>query len=130
MTLDAQLAALLARCSHDEKRVILVQLTRMDKAREKLGPLDLARDPRDWLKEAAAEIVDLGFYVSALLLANDYVTASRPTPPGAAEAGPAGGEAGDLSTYCLGCGAKKRTQLCTCPPAITRAPAVEIGEGE
>ncbi len=60
------IAARLRMCSHDELRVVDVILERIMKVgRESYLPLDLARDDRDWSKEAADEFADALFYMAA-----------------------------------------------------------------
>jgi len=59
------LSAMLGDCSLDELRVIAVRVERMAKARAKYGPLDLATDKRDFVREAAEESIDRAFYLDA-----------------------------------------------------------------
>ncbi len=55
-------------CSHDELRVLDVQLSRMEMGRAVYGPLDLAKCKRDWDAEEAAENADAAFYRACALL--------------------------------------------------------------
>lgn len=58
-------ASLLPRLSHDELRVLDVIGRRIiEVGRESYAPLDLARDERDWGREAAEEIADTLFYLA------------------------------------------------------------------
>lgn len=64
--LGRSIARRLALCSRDELRVVDVILERIMKVgRESYAPLDLARDERDWDKEAAEELADTLFYLAA-----------------------------------------------------------------
>lgn len=59
-------AQLLPRMSRDELRVIDVIATRILRVgRESYEPLDLARDERDWSREASEELADTLFYLAA-----------------------------------------------------------------
>jgi hypothetical protein len=63
--LENTLRTLLPLLSFDELRVVDVIVTRTLKlGRESYAPLDLARDERDWGKEAAEELADTLFYLA------------------------------------------------------------------
>jgi hypothetical protein len=64
--LASSIAIRLPLCSLDELRVIDVILERVLKVgRDSYAPLDLARDERDWGREAADELADALFYLAA-----------------------------------------------------------------
>jgi hypothetical protein len=66
------LRALLPMLSHDELRVVTVQVRRMiEIGRDKYGPLDLDKEKRDWDAEAAAESSDRLFYDACRVVARD-----------------------------------------------------------
>lgn len=67
--LQRWIASQLGACSHDELRIIGVRVERMMKARAQYGDLNLSSDTRDWLREAAEENIDRGFYRDCLLVA-------------------------------------------------------------
>lgn len=63
--LSEYIAARLPACSLDELRVIEYVLAGLEHGRAEYGPLDLASDERDWLRERAMECRDLLFYTAA-----------------------------------------------------------------
>lgn len=68
---ERELAGLLPMLSHDELRVVTVQVRRMIKiGREKYGPLDLSREKRDWATEAGLELSDRLFYDACEVIAD------------------------------------------------------------
>jgi hypothetical protein len=71
--LASSVAIRLPLCSFDELRVLDAILERILKVgRESYAPLDLARDERDWGREAADELADTLFYLAAReVAAND-----------------------------------------------------------
>lgn len=67
--LAASITSRLAACSHDELRVLAEVLAGIEQGRGSYGPLDLARDQRDFAAEGAAELRDFLFYASAASVA-------------------------------------------------------------
>lgn len=65
--LRRSLIARLGNASHDELRVIDVQLVRLERGREDYGELDLSK-PRDWQREWAEELIDAEFYTACAIL--------------------------------------------------------------
>lgn len=66
-------------CSDDELRVLDRVLAGMEQGREQYGPLDLARNTRDWIREARAELRDYLFYFAAHEVAADHFERERRT---------------------------------------------------
>jgi len=65
------------RRSHDELRVMDRVLSRLEMGAESYGPLDIANDSRLWRREAADELTDLLFYLSAHKIAEDDIDRER-----------------------------------------------------
>jgi hypothetical protein len=63
--LATNIALRLGACSHDELRVLDRVLAGLETGREVYGPMDIARDPRSFLNEAAQEARDLLVYLAA-----------------------------------------------------------------
>lgn len=67
------LAEAIPQLSTDEKRVVNAIVQRLLRVgREHYSPLDLARDERDWGKEAAEELADALFYFAAREVAANH----------------------------------------------------------
>jgi len=64
----ARLYAAFARLGADERRVLLLQAERLVKGKPDYGELVLATDSRNFCREAAEEVLDMGQYLSILLL--------------------------------------------------------------
>lgn len=69
---DAEISALLSRCSPDERRVVRTILRRIDRARPTYGPLDIATDRRDWARERRQEMADWLVYDALDDIARGY----------------------------------------------------------
>lgn len=66
--LRTEVHAIVDRLSHDELRVLRFTGRRMiDIGHAKYGPLDIANDRRDWLKEYAEEVSDGEFFYRPLI---------------------------------------------------------------
>ena len=59
----------MVQCLEDDSvRVILAIAQRLKMGREQYGDLHIARDPRDWTKEAHEEALDLAAYLAIATL--------------------------------------------------------------
>ena len=56
-------------CSDDELRVICAVYKRIELGRSLYGRLDVARDPRNWSRELAEELLDAVVYAAIVQLA-------------------------------------------------------------
>lgn len=59
-----EIVAIWDELNDDEHRVLVSLANRLLAGRRCYGPLDLANDPRDWMKERKAEIEDLLVYTA------------------------------------------------------------------
>ena len=64
----AQLLECVNKLGVDERRVLLLQAQRLAKGKPEYGELVLATDSRNFCREAAEEVLDMGQYLSILLL--------------------------------------------------------------
>jgi hypothetical protein len=64
-------AARLSACSRDELRVVDRVLSGLEQGRSVYGPLDISRDPRSFIAEAAQEARDLLVYLAAHEIAKE-----------------------------------------------------------
>jgi hypothetical protein len=62
--LACNIATRLGACSHDELRVLDRVLSGLEDGRHVYGPLDISRDPRSYINEAAMECRDLVAYLA------------------------------------------------------------------
>jgi hypothetical protein len=69
---------LLDELGPEEHEVLLVLGRRLLAGQRQYGRLDLARDPRDWKREAAEEAADLAIYTAFRVVA-DTIKSSEPT---------------------------------------------------
>lgn len=83
MTLDQRRALVdtisghLAEMGVDELRVVELLARRLGMGAKLYGVLNLADDPRDWLKEAIEEAADLPIYLALWLLKRLMAMAAR-----------------------------------------------------
>jgi hypothetical protein len=69
---DAELLDLLCELGPDERRVMLVLARRLLVGQWAYGRLDVARDRRDWGKEAREEAADLAIYSAIRIVADEH----------------------------------------------------------
>jgi len=63
-----ELDELAAQLGDDERRVLVAIARRLLAGRDAYGALDVARDGRDWRREAAEEALDLSVYLAVGLM--------------------------------------------------------------
>jgi hypothetical protein len=66
----SDLLDVIAELADEERAVLLVLARRLLAGQRTYGRLDLARDARDWRKEAAEEAADLAIYTAIWIVAD------------------------------------------------------------
>jgi hypothetical protein len=69
--MSADLLEVIADLGAEERAVLLVLARRLLAGQAAYGRLDLAKDARDWRKEAAEEAADLAIYTAIGIVADD-----------------------------------------------------------